>query len=194
VLETLLWPDEVRPAVFPFLEQDIEVRPQELTMAASLIESMTSDFDPDAHHDGYREALVELVEAKVQGRELAQPATLEIAAGPSTSLADALRASLAAAQQAPKAGDAGGKAKAIAAPAEPATTGSAKASPAKASPAKGRTTRAATTRAATSKAATSKAGTDKAGPDKAGDEPAAGKPGATKAAASKTAKPARKAS
>lgn len=96
VLETLLWPDEVRPADFPFLEQDVEVKPAELTMAASLIDSMTSEFDPDAFHDNYREALIELVEAKVAGRELLQPGTLEIAASPSVSLADALRASLAA--------------------------------------------------------------------------------------------------
>jgi len=96
VLETLLWPDEIRPATFPFLDQDIEVRPQELTMASSLIESMTSSFDADAFHDNYREALIELVEAKVAGRELMQPGTLEIAASPSVSLADALRASLAA--------------------------------------------------------------------------------------------------
>lgn len=98
VLETLLWPDEVRTASFPFLDQEIEVRPQELTMATSLIDSMTADFDADAHHDGYREALIEVVDAKIAGRELTQPSTLEIAAGPSTSLADALRASLAAAQ------------------------------------------------------------------------------------------------
>src|SRR5215472_2193406 len=113
VLETLLWPDEVRDASFPFLDQDIEVRPQELTMASSLIDSMTSDFDPAAHHDGYREALIEVVEAKIQGRELAQPAAVEIAAGPSTSLADALRASLAAAQHGSGAGEAEGKAKAL---------------------------------------------------------------------------------
>jgi DNA end-binding protein Ku len=113
VLETLLWPDEVRDASFPFLDQDIEVRPQELTMASSLIDSMTSDFDPAAHHDGYREALIEVVEAKIQGRELAQPAAVEIAAGPSTSLADALRASLAAAQHGSGAGESDGKAKAI---------------------------------------------------------------------------------
>ncbi|HEX9066477.1 MAG TPA: Ku protein [Streptosporangiaceae bacterium] len=98
VLETLLWPDEIRTPAFPFLDTEIEVRPQELTMASSLIDSMTADFDPDAHHDGYREALIEVVDAKVAGRELTAPATLEIAAGPSTSLADALRASLAAAQ------------------------------------------------------------------------------------------------
>jgi DNA end-binding protein Ku len=113
VLETLLWPDEVRDASFPFLDQDIEVRPQELTMASSLIDSMTSDFDPAAHHDGYREALIEVVEAKIQGRELAQPAAVEIAAGPSTSLADALRASLAAAQDASGAEENEGRAKAI---------------------------------------------------------------------------------
>ncbi|MGI9008595.1 MAG: Ku protein [Streptosporangiaceae bacterium] len=110
VLETLLWPDEIRNASFPFLDNEIEVRPQELTMASSLIDSMTSDFDPDAHHDGYREALTEVVEAKVAGREIAAPATLEIAAGPSTSLADALRASLAAAQGGSGAGQNGAKA------------------------------------------------------------------------------------
>src|SRR5215469_18454789 len=45
VLETLLWPDEIREAAFPFLDEDIEARPQELRMAASLIDSMTTDFD-----------------------------------------------------------------------------------------------------------------------------------------------------
>src|SRR5579859_471007 len=132
VLETLLWPDEVRDASFPFLEQDVEVRPQELTMAASLIDSMTSDFDPDAHHDGYREALIEVVDAKVQGRELAQPGGLEIAAGPPTSLADALKASLAAAQQVPGAGENKGKAKAIGGKSK---AGSTRASQTKAGPA-----------------------------------------------------------
>ncbi len=100
VLETLLWPDEVREAAFPFLDDDIEARPQELRMAASLIDSMTLDFDPSEYHDDYREALQELVDAKIEGRELAQPVA---AAGEpeTTSLADALKASLAAARQAP---------------------------------------------------------------------------------------------
>ncbi|SRR5712691_6186379 len=94
VLETLLWPDEIRATVFPFLDQDIEVKPQELAMASSLIDSMTADFATDAYHDNYREALIELVEAKVAGRELMQPGTLEIAASPAVSLTDALKASL----------------------------------------------------------------------------------------------------
>src|ERR1700735_5083669 len=101
VLETLLWPDEIRTPDFGFLDDDIEVRSQELKMAASLIDSMTVDFDPDEYHDHYREALQELVNAKVEGREVVQP---EAAIEPSepTSLADALKASLAAAREEPR--------------------------------------------------------------------------------------------
>jgi DNA end-binding protein Ku len=97
VLETLLWPDEVRGADFGFLDDDIEVRTQELRMATSLIDSMTVDFDPAEYHDRYREALQELVEAKTEGRDVVQPGEAEAPAA-STSLADALRASLAAAR------------------------------------------------------------------------------------------------
>ena len=70
-------------------------------MAGSLIESMTVDFDPDEFHDNYREALQELVNAKVEGRELVQPESPAESAEP-TSLADALKASLAAARQSPR--------------------------------------------------------------------------------------------
>jgi DNA end-binding protein Ku len=97
VLETLLWPDEVREPDFAFLDQDIEVRSQELKMAASLIESMTEEFDPDAHHDNYREALTELVTAKAEGRDVMQPAESVPKSEPA-SLADALKASIAAAR------------------------------------------------------------------------------------------------
>jgi len=100
VLETLLWPDEIRVPDFPFLTDDIEVRSQELKMAASLIDSMTEDFDPDVYHDNYREALQEVVDAKVEGREVVQPEGVSAATEP-TSLADALKASLAAARRAP---------------------------------------------------------------------------------------------
>jgi DNA end-binding protein Ku len=95
VLETMLWPDEVRVPDFAFLDQDIDVRAQELRMATSLIDSMTEDFEPDEFHDSYREALQELVEAKVEGREVTtspEPAPAEPA-----SLLDALQASLDAA-------------------------------------------------------------------------------------------------
>src|ERR1700689_1627353 len=72
-LETLLWPDEVRKPEFGFLDEDIEVRSQELKMAASLIDTMTEDFDPDQYHDSYREALEAGVRAKVEGNDLDRP-------------------------------------------------------------------------------------------------------------------------
>jgi DNA end-binding protein Ku len=98
VLETLLWPDEVRDPAFPFLDDNIEVRPQELRMASSLIESMTVDFDPGDYHDHYREALQELVAAKAEGREVIEPPAPVGEAEETSSLADALRASLEAAR------------------------------------------------------------------------------------------------
>ena len=97
VLETLLWPDEVRGADFGYLDEDVEVRSQELRMATSLIDSMTVDFDPAEYHDRYREALQELVTAKTEGRDVVQPGEAAAPAA-STSLADALKASLAAAR------------------------------------------------------------------------------------------------
>lgn len=64
-LQTLLWPDEVRAAEFPFLDADVSVRPQELQMAASLVESLAADFDPSAFEDSYQAALEAMIEAKV---------------------------------------------------------------------------------------------------------------------------------
>ena len=133
VLETLLWPDEVRAAAFPFLDDAIEVRSQELKMASSLIDSMTEDFDPSEYRDGYREALQELVAAKTEGREVVQPGGPQDAGTEPASLADALRASLKVARPAKaspaKAGPAASPAKAIPAKAESAgqeSTGTAK--------------------------------------------------------------------
>ena len=73
VLETLLWPDEVRAPDFKFLDEDVEVRSQELKMAASLIDTMTEDFDPTLYKDAYREALEALVQAKIEGNERGPP-------------------------------------------------------------------------------------------------------------------------
>lgn len=64
-LQTLLWPDEIREADFPILESDVQVRPQELQMASSLIASLASDFDPSEFEDRYQAALEALIEEKV---------------------------------------------------------------------------------------------------------------------------------
>jgi DNA end-binding protein Ku len=46
-------------------------------MAASLIETMTEDFDPEQYHDTYREALEAVVQAKVEGNDVVRPAGVE---------------------------------------------------------------------------------------------------------------------
>jgi len=74
VLQTMLWPDEVRAAEFDALDTEIEVRPQELSMASSLIDSLSTDFDPTAYRDEYREALMAVIEAKLNGGEGRAPA------------------------------------------------------------------------------------------------------------------------
>ncbi|GIH12388.1 non-homologous end joining protein Ku [Rugosimonospora africana] len=94
VLNTMLWPDEVRAPAFDFLDEDYSARPQELAMAESLIDSMAADFEPDAYTDNYREALQEVIDAKIEGREVVAPAEEEAAPAPAVDLMAALRASV----------------------------------------------------------------------------------------------------
>ena len=101
VLETLLWPDEIRTPDFKFLDENVDVRSQELKMAASLIDTMTEDFDPSAYKDAYREALEALVQAKIEGNQVVRPAgtgiPVEKPGGPAD-LTEVLRASVEAAK------------------------------------------------------------------------------------------------
>ena len=100
VLETMLWPDEVRAPDFKVLDEDVDVRSQELKMAASLIDTMTEDFDPSAYKDAYREALEALVQAKIEGNDVVRPVpgiSDEKPGGPAD-LTETLRASVAAAK------------------------------------------------------------------------------------------------
>jgi DNA end-binding protein Ku len=98
VLETMLWPDEVREPGFGFKDENVEVRPQELKMAESLIQTMAGEFDPADYHDAYREALQQVIEAKVAGREIVRPEAPE-EAKPAGDLMAALRASVEAAKR-----------------------------------------------------------------------------------------------
>lgn len=70
VLHTIFWPDEIRKPDFAFLEQDLEVRSQELKMATSLIDNMAGSFKPEQFSDEYRDAMAELIAAKADGAEL----------------------------------------------------------------------------------------------------------------------------
>jgi DNA end-binding protein Ku len=100
VLETMLWPDEIRAPDFGFLSDDVTARPQELAMAESLIEALAGDFDPTEYHDEYRAALQQVIEAKVEGREVVAPPGQATEEGAVVDLMAALRASVEAAQRA----------------------------------------------------------------------------------------------
>ncbi|MBM0225253.1 MULTISPECIES: Ku protein [Micromonospora] len=94
LLNTMLWPDEVRTPDFGFLDEDLKVRPPELAMASSLIDSMAGEFQPDAFTDDYRAALQEVIDAKIEGREVVQPEEVEAAPAAAVDLMAALKASV----------------------------------------------------------------------------------------------------
>jgi DNA end-binding protein Ku len=100
LLNTMLWPDEVRTPDFEFLGEEAGVRPQELAMASSLIDSLSGDFEPEAYTDNYRTALQEVIDAKVRGQAMVAPAAEEAAPPPAVDLMATLRASVERARQA----------------------------------------------------------------------------------------------
>jgi DNA end-binding protein Ku len=71
ILETMYWPDEIRRPDFQEAIGAPEIRPQELSMAETLIESLSDHFEPNAFVDTYRLRLEEAVQAKIDGREVA---------------------------------------------------------------------------------------------------------------------------
>ncbi|MEQ7006880.1 Ku protein [Actinopolymorpha sp. B17G11] len=94
ILQTMLWPDEVRDASFAAPDEDVEVRSQEIAMAESYIQTLETSFDPARYHDDYREALEQLIEAKTAGLEVEAPAEAAPAAGDVVDLMAALQASV----------------------------------------------------------------------------------------------------
>jgi DNA end-binding protein Ku len=109
LLETLYYPDEIRERELSL--PNVLVNDRELQVAGTLVDALKEPFEPSKYHDRYREALLELIESKTQGREVVVPEA-EAAAEPVTDLMAALRASIEAAQQrrggaAPKQADRG---------------------------------------------------------------------------------------
>ncbi|TCJ40344.1 MULTISPECIES: Ku protein [unclassified Parafrankia] len=121
VLETMLWPDEVREPEFDVLDEQVDVRPQELAMASSLIDTLAADFDPTKFRDGYREALQAVIDAKIAGRDVVAPPSEQPGVDAAGDLMAALRASIEAARTG-RDGQSSGSARAA-----PAEAGSARA-------------------------------------------------------------------
>ena len=104
VLETMYWPDEIREADFGGIDVTAKVRSNELEMAQTLIDNLSADWDPAEFKDEYREAMLGIVEAKINGEEIeiveAEPTAKVV------DLMEALKASVAAAKKESKAASA----------------------------------------------------------------------------------------
>jgi DNA end-binding protein Ku len=97
-METMIFADEViSPEDIDDLPaaKDLKASERELKMAQQLIDSLSADFEPEKYHDEYREKVLELIERKAAGEEIAvQPEAPKPAKVPD--LMAALEASLAA--------------------------------------------------------------------------------------------------
>src|SRR3954471_1852932 len=69
VMQTMMWPDEVRKADFASVDTS-DPKPAEVKMAKMLVETLAGDFEPDEYEDDYRQAVEALVKAKIEGGEV----------------------------------------------------------------------------------------------------------------------------
>jgi len=99
VLQTMMWPDEVRSAPYS-VEPDAaaEVKDAEVQMAHLLVETLAGDFDPADFEDDYATAVEALVQAKIEGGETVFTPTAEGETGEVVDLLAALKKSVDAAQ------------------------------------------------------------------------------------------------
>ncbi|GGL39477.1 Ku protein [Phycicoccus endophyticus] len=94
VMQTMLWPDEVRGADFAHVEEEQHATKQEMDMARMLIDQLAGDYDPGEYEDDYAIAVKELVRAKVEGGEVEVGAAEEEDSGEVVDLLAALSRSV----------------------------------------------------------------------------------------------------
>lgn len=99
VMHTMFWPDELRDGDFAKPSEEVTVSDAELEMANMLIKQLEGTFDPEAFTDSYREALTEVVEAKLSGTAIPETPTDEEGTGEVVDLMATLKASVAAAKK-----------------------------------------------------------------------------------------------
>ena len=102
LLSTMVYADELNdPATIAELDDvvDVDISDRELAMAAQLVESLATDFEPDRFKDTYREAVLDLIEKKAAGEEVVASVS-QIQPDKVVDLMAALEASVAAAKQA----------------------------------------------------------------------------------------------
>ncbi len=80
--------DEIKEA------EEVKTTKRELDIAKQLVESLAADFEPGQFSDAYREQVLEMIERKAQGKEIAVQPEPEDDAAPAPDLMGALKASL----------------------------------------------------------------------------------------------------
>ena len=145
VMQTMLWPDEIRKADFAHVEEAGEATDKEMAMAKLLIEQLAGDFEADDYEDDYAIALQALVKAKVEGGEVKAPVVEAEESGEVVDLLAALAKSVEKAKA--SRGEAPSKPAAKATDDKPAKKAAAKKAPAKKAAAKKTTTKKATKKA-----------------------------------------------
>src|SRR6476660_4651814 len=100
LLTTLHWPDAIRStSELDLPDEDYDFKPAELAMARQLVSAMTGEFNAGEYKDEYRDALMQVIESKVEGHEVKAPETVE-EGGKLVDLMAALEASVNAAKAA----------------------------------------------------------------------------------------------
>lgn len=100
LLTTLHWPDEIRStSELDLPDEDYDFKAAEKAMARQLVSAMTAEFDPADYKDEYRDALMQVIESKIEGHEVKAPEPAE-ETGKLVDLMAALEASVNAAKAA----------------------------------------------------------------------------------------------
>ncbi|WP_183095254.1 non-homologous end joining protein Ku [Nocardioides stalactiti] len=98
VMQTMMWPDEIRQPDFTI--ETGEIKDAEVKMAQMLVETLAGDFDPDEFEDGYAAAVDAVVRAKIEGGEVQRTPTSTKTGGEVVDLLAALQRSVDAAKTA----------------------------------------------------------------------------------------------
>jgi DNA end-binding protein Ku len=94
VMQTMLWPDEIRSPEFASLGEDTEAKPSELAMAKMLVESLAGDYVPEDYVDDFKQAVDALVTAKLEGGEVTETPAAQDSSGEVVDLLAALQRSV----------------------------------------------------------------------------------------------------
>jgi DNA end-binding protein Ku len=97
-LETLYFAEDIRSREeIDEAVGETKVQDAELAMARQLVDSLVGEFDPEDYENEYRRDLREMLEAKLEGKEITKPEPAPVA--PVVDLMEALKQSVAQAQK-----------------------------------------------------------------------------------------------